>query len=194
MTYYGQFYPPTDKVIEEYFIGKTDGIAASNTKHFEDIGWKCLCIEPNLQLYKQLLQNRRHALPYAISDHDGMEDFYVVSLDGDETAVSSLSLDMKLIEQEKSTHRIAKIRKVKVGVRTLDFCLKDFSDTLDFVSIDTEGTELDVLKGFSIGKYQPKLIVVENNFETPDIEEYLKLFGYRKDRRHEINDFYVKDL
>lgn len=203
MTYYGQFYPPTDEIIEQYFpkeyigvaveIGAAQGIAASNTLHFEQLGWKCLCIEPNLRLYKQLIMNRQHVLNYAISDrNEDNVDFYAVGFDGDETAVSSLHLNQGLMEQEKSTHRNAIVRTVKVNIRTLDFCLKDFSPTIDFVSIDTEGTELDVLKGFSISKYQPKLLIIENNFETPDIEEYLSHFGYIKTARHEINDFYTK--
>jgi len=64
--YYGQ--RETDKIIEQYFIGKTnglcievgayDGIKGSNTKFFEDIGWNCLCIEPNKNIFPLLQKNR----------------------------------------------------------------------------------------------------------------------------------------
>jgi hypothetical protein len=86
------------------------------------------------------------------------------------------------------------IRKIIVEVITLDKCIEDFYkyDKIDFISIDTEGTELDVLKGFSIEKWNPKLLIIENNFEDPEIEEYLKQYKYKKDKRIGVNDFYIK--
>ena len=197
MTYYGQFDPPTDKIIEEYFpnqivgiaveVGAAHGIATSNTLHFEQKGWICLCIEPNPNLFEQLKRNRTFALNFAVADFnaDGI-NFDICT--GDETAVSALYLDNELMKQ----NNVSKKYTIKVNVRTLDFCLKDFPSPLDFVSIDTEGTELDVLKGFNIEECQPKLLVIENNFNNPNIEEYLKNYGYRKDRRHVINDFFTR--
>jgi len=59
------------------------------------------------------------------------------------------------------------------------------------LSIDTEGTEIEVLKGFDIKKWKPKLLVIENNFNDPEIEKYLSTFGYIKNKRIEVNDFYI---
>jgi hypothetical protein len=50
---------------------------------------------------------------------------------------------------------------------------------------------LDVLKGFDIPKWNVKMFCIENNFNDPEIEQYLAMFGYRKVRRHEVNDFYT---
>jgi len=199
MTYYGQFDPPTDKIIEEYFdpskwgiaieVGAAHGIAASNTLHFEQIGWKCLCIEPNPNLFLQLQRSRRYVLNWAISDfHADNIDFNVCTLgESEETAISALRIDQELFNM----HNVSKVYTIKVSVRTLDECIQSFFTPIDFISIDTEGTELDVLKGLSINRYKPKLLVVENNFNNPNIEEYLKPFGYMKVRRHVINDFYM---
>ena len=63
---------------------------------------------------------------------------------------------------------------------------------IDFISIDTEGTELDVVKGFDISLYNVSLFVIENNYEDKEIEEYMKSIGYKKDQRYKINDFYIK--
>lgn len=197
MTYYGQFDPPTDKVIEEYFpnqltgiaieVGAAHGIAASNSLHFEQLGWKCLCIEPNPNLFAQLRMNRKHVLNYAVSSfNEDCVDFTICTRD--ETAVSALTINQKLYEENNSP----RLYTIKVDVRTLDYCLKDFSPPIDFVSIDTEGTELDVLKGFSLDIYKPKLLVIENNFNSPYIEDYLFTFEYKKDRRHVINDFFTR--
>lgn len=60
------------------------------------------------------------------------------------------------------------------------------------VSIDTENTELDVLKGFDINRWKPKLLVIENNYDESFIADYLKPFGYVRDRRVGGNDFFIQ--
>ena len=63
----------------------------------------------------------------------------------------------------------------------------------DLVSIDTEGCELDVLDGFSLERFKPRVLVIENDRPTGDeVEPYLKARGYRKFHRQKINDFYVR--
>ena len=44
---------------------------------------------------------------------------------------------------------------IKVSTRTLDYCIENYYkyDKIDFLDIDTEGTELDVLKGFDINRW-----------------------------------------
>jgi hypothetical protein len=64
---------------------------------------------------------------------------------------------------------------------------------IDFLSIDTEGTELEVLKGFDMVRWKPKLLVIDNTFGDPEIEDYLYTFGYTKVRRLVETDFYIKE-
>jgi FkbM family methyltransferase len=197
--YYAQF--GTDKEIEKYFKGKTgnaievggaQGIAASNTYYFEKLGWKVLCIEPVPELWKQLKINRNHAYQYALSNfHQDGVPFTVVTLkNNDMSAISGLRLDQELYDAHK--HIIKNKRQIKVNVRTLDEVIAEFGqfDTIDFVSIDTEGTELDVLKGFDLKKWTPKVLVIENNHDTKDVERYVKKFGYEKKERVGVNDIY----
>ena len=204
LNYYGQGLE--DQVIEKYFpegfiggcidIGATDGIHNNNTLHFDESGWYSMCIEPNPQYYKQLVYNRKNTLKLAISNYNKDGDvFHVVNLDNaNEEAVSSLKIDKRLLN-DHSSHEII-IRDEICDVRTLDYCVENHYkyDTIDFISIDTEGTELDVLKGFDINKWQPKLFIVENVYNEPEIEEYMKTFGYVKDHRMNVNDFYIKKI
>jgi hypothetical protein len=67
-----------------------------------------------------------------------------------------------------------------------------FPKDIDFISIDTENTELDVLKGIDLTKYNVKLLVIENNFNEPFCEDYLVQYGYTKVNRIAVNDFYLK--
>ena len=194
----------TDRYIERFFeegyigncieVGAADGLIASNTKHFEDLGWNCLCIEANPENFEKCKINRKKSVWCAVSNESGKEmEFTVCTLDGgNQTAISGLQIDKKLVESHKQYN--PKFHTVKVPVKTLDLIIQenDFEKELDIVSIDTEGTELDVLKGFHIERWLPKLFVIENNHDDPEIEEYLKQFNYTKDLRYGVNDFYTK--
>jgi hypothetical protein len=103
-----------------------------------------------------------------------------------------------LVEQHQ--HLIEDQRIELVNKRTLnslinkwEFDLGETIPNIDFVSIDTEGTELDVMKGFNIEKYQPKIIALENNFE--DYNYRRTMFGYRYIlyNRIGVNDYYIRE-
>jgi len=202
--YYGDYNPQVDKLISEYFggeyiggcidVGSNDGITASNTKHFEDRGWYCLCIEPNKN--HNLWRNRKNTLDFAISNINKDNDiFNVVNYNDHEISTSSLRIDERLIELEKSIgNNNPVITQTNVNTRTLDHIIENYYKygKIDFISIDTEGTELDVLMGLNLKKYRPKLLVVENNFNDPQIEDHLKKYDYIKDKRVEANDFYIR--
>lgn len=204
--FYGQFTPPVDKLIRDYFpdkeygtcieIGAVDGVEYSNTYHFELNGWDVLCVEPIPNHYERLVTNRKLSLNYAISSQNIDEIIFTsVVLDNDtRSAISSLSIDDRLFEQIKSWGYNPIKEEIKVMTKRLDWCIENhFShNIIDFISIDTEGTELDVLKSFDVNAYGTKLLVVENNFNDPEIEEYLNTKGWVKDKRVEVNDFYIK--
>ena len=199
--YYGQF--NTDVEIKKYFsdlqigncieVGAVDGVFLSNTLHFEQIGWNALCIEPVPSLFERCKNNRKNCINYAVTNEikDDIEFTVVTLSDGQKSAISGLEIDNKLIESHHSYN--PKQTKINVKGRTLDWCIENHfnHEKIDFISIDTEGNELDVLKGFNIEKWKPKLLVIENNWNEPEIEDYLKNFGYVKDKRIVINDFYI---
>jgi FkbM family methyltransferase len=195
-----------DVIIRQFFpdkhngvcidVGAVEGIMMSNSLHFEQDGWFAICCEANPEMYEALKMNRLEAVHGAIGAEDLLEvEFNIVNLTaqgGNETAVSAVTIDQRLLKQ----HDFLKpeIRKVNVPMFTLDTVLLKYPAIthIDFVSIDTEGTELEVLKGFDIARWQPTLFVIENNYNDPEIENYLKGFGYIKERRLVVNDFYIK--
>ena len=207
--YYGQW--ETDKFIEKYFpdqktgycieVGAADGIKGSNTKYFEDLGWNALCIEPNKLFSASLEFHRNLVRYYAVAAHHKHHDTLTVFNVGEKKIMSSLSSlrpDARLVDAHK--HIINGTSSIEVPVRTLPYILKEtVQDTpfenqtkIDFISIDTEGTELEVLKGFDFSHYDVKLFVVENNYSDPEIEEYMNLKGYVLQERWKINDFFVQ--
>ena len=200
--YYGQW--ETDSIIEKYFdsdyvgtcieVGAADGTKGSNTKYFEESGWKTLCIEANPE-YQEDLKCRNHVVMSACGKEENQSvDFnvFVIGKNKIKSSLSGLEVDEKLLESH--SHLIHEIYKIKVPVRKLDSILDEveFSRDIDFISIDTEGTELDVLEGIDLNTWNVKLLVVENNHNEDKIEKYLNEYGYIKDRRYKVNDFYIK--
>ena len=201
--YYGQFNPPADWLIERFFpagfigscveVGAVDGRYLSNTMHFEELGWQCLCIEPNSYYHEALQRNRKLSMPFAMSDHneDGVILHRVQLTNNSFDAATSLVPDEKLLKQ--LGYMIKGQDQIRVDMRTLDWCLEQVRwIKTDFVAIDTEGTELAVLQGFSLERWKPRLLVVENNHDAPEITSYLRPRGYHKAIRHEVNDFYIR--
>ena len=52
---------------------------------------------------------------------------------------------------------------------------------------------MDVLDGFNLARFRPRILVIENDRPAgSEIEPYLTSRGYRKFHRQKINDFYVR--
>lgn len=198
--FFGQFDPKVDQVAFGYFpegyighaieVGACDGIFFSNTYAFEQAGWVCLAIEPNPEWWGSLQKNRKNTQPYAISDENGRAVLQVFDIrQADHSAVTGIKPDKRLVEGYGAT----KVIDVDVSTRTLDAAIAEAGifPKIDYVSIDTEGSEIDVLRGFDLEKWKPKLVVVENNYDDPDLPNYMQEHGYRRDNRVGVNDFFV---
>ena len=176
-------------------IGAYDGVFLSNTYHFELKGWKALCIEPIELSFNKCVKNRKECINCCISDKDTEDkDFYMFELPGNNLcAISGLIPDQRLIDSH--SHMIKNKTVCKVKVRSLTSLLDElqYPTDIDFISIDTENTELDVLKGIDFNKYNIKYMVIENNYNEPFCEDYLKQYGYVKINRIAVNDFYKKN-
>ena len=120
--YYSQF--GEDKIIEQYFnldyiggcidVGASNGILNSNTKHFEELGWYCLCVEPNPRYFNELKSNRLNAIEYAISNGEGNLNFNVIDLGNHcEDAISALKVDERLLDQFRYNYNLSRIGKNK---------------------------------------------------------------------------------
>ena len=201
--FYSQF--GEDKILSTYFnndyigvcveVGAYDGISGSNTYHFENRGWETLCIEPTPESFNKCASIRKKCINCCVSNYDSENtEYFVVRLNGDNTsAISSLNIDERLIESHK--HMINNIEKINVNVKTLNNIFKEtnFPKKIDFISIDTENTELDVLKGLNFDEYEIKFFVIENNFDENQVEEFLKTKNFKKLFRNAVNDFYVNN-
>jgi FkbM family methyltransferase len=181
-------------------VGGADGINGSPTKCLEDLGWKTLLIEPNPQLFTKAKEVRPYVFNCAAgeSNEDNVGMTIYTLENGNQTALSGLRPDIKLIQQHQPMIKDQYLELV--NKRTLDSLINKWGEELgevipniDFVSIDTEGTELDVMKGFNIGKYQPKIIALENNFEDYNYRRTMFGYGYILYNRIGVNDYYIRE-
>lgn len=200
--FYGQFdNPKVDEAAWAYFgdnfighaieVGACDGIFYSNTYAFELAGWTCLAIEPNPEWWSQLVKNRRHSQPYAIASESGKATLNVYDIrQADHSAVTGIKPDKRLVDGYAATL----VKAVEVPTRTLEEAIKEAGifPKIDYVSIDTEGSELDVMEGFDIEKWKPKLVILENNYDDIEIPQYMETRGYRRDKRVGVNDFFIQ--
>ena len=179
-------------------VGGADGINGSPTKCLEDIGWRTLLIEPNPQLFTEAKKHRPYAFNCAAGDtnEDNVGMTIYTLKGGNQTAVSGLNPQQKLIEQHN--HLIEDQHLELVNKRTLNSLINEWAiqlgeiiPNIDFISIDTEGTELDVMLGLDIKKWQPKLIALENNFEDHNYRRTMYNYGYVLYNRIGVNDYYI---
>jgi FkbM family methyltransferase len=152
----------------------------SQTYLLEQNGWVGILVEPQPDRCQQIAE-KRSARVYQVAcgspDQAGSE--LMLRVDG---PLSKIVTDSPQTSQEL----------IPVKMRTLDSLLEESGFThVHFLSIDTEGFELNVLKGFSIKKYSPELIIIEDEGESLANYRHLVSNGYRLVKRTGCNDWYL---
>jgi len=158
-------------------VGANDGLILSNSLHFEDKGWYVLCVEPNPELAGVGRKRRKlwRELACGAEDHDAMPFTYY----GGYPYASNSSLGPR--HGYMSNH--AGITS-QVKVRRLDTLLEEAGfPRLDYLTIDVEGWEQEVLAGLSLDRWQPLVIVSEDLFgKYPSPPGYDEVGRYEFDR------------
>jgi FkbM family methyltransferase len=100
---------------------------------------------------------------------------------------------LSALDRDRMAPGAAPERVIEVPVRTLDDVLNEAQAPLafDFLSVDVEGHELEVLGGFDFARWRPRLILLEDHVANLDKHRFLQDAGYRLIRRCENNGWYV---
>jgi len=170
-------------------IGANDGITLSNTYKLEkEYGWDGICSEPLPDIFKKLKKCRNiHNDKNAVYSQSGL------TLDFSDAANDLLSGITKHID----AHHEAKNHKtVKVKTITLDKLLKKYKapKTIHYMSLDTEGSEYEILKSVNHKDYKFLYINLEHNYIEPRrtlMRELLEQNGYLYKGENEFDDDYI---
>lgn len=182
------------QIITDYFgdftgtladIGANDGITFSNSRALLEKGWFGVLVEPSEKTFEQLVKNSEPFSDKVMLHNVGIGTFNGVSVFYESGHLVSnkdygLVSSMKVKETDrwrrklKPEHPIVKFKKTTVPVITFAELLKNSGcDTFDFITIDTEGMELEILRQMDLVALGCKLICIEYNGWA--YEEYDKL-------------------
>ncbi len=157
-----------------FFIdsGASDGMWGSNTRTLEiEYGWRGICIEPNDALHAQLVRNRRCiCLNCCLYDREGEVEFleaaevYGGILDEYEPAHLKFARAF-VARKEPASPATAATAPVIKPARTIRSILRAYGapPVIDYWSLDTEGSELAILRTFPFDEYRVRFLTVEHN-------------------------------
>jgi FkbM family methyltransferase len=173
-------------------VGAHNGVDLSNTYYFEQRGWKCILVEPNPDLCSMIRERRKGPLfECAASERDGEAVLHVAEGAGADL-YSTMENDGMPIDRVKRSG--GQIRNLVIPTRTLDSILEEARvERVDFVSIDVEGHELSVLRGFSLERWKPRVVLVEDASDLVDVSvrSFMRERGYVPFYRTDSNDWYA---
>lgn len=167
-------------------IGANDGRTFSNTLFFEkQLNWRGVAIEPLPSAFQKLQQNRDCiCLQCCVGARTEAVEF--LSIKGHSEMLSGVfdqyeKSHLDRVYKSTATHGDT-IEKIMVQSMRLSTILEEH-DLLevDYLSLDTEGGELEILKSIDFSKISVKAISVENNYDDPRIYRLLKKQGFRLD-------------
>lgn len=161
----------------------------NNTKFFYDKGWHGINIEPNPNNIKLFQKDRTRDvnLNIGIGGKTGKMAFYVFKSE----ALSTFS-KKELDELIRAGYRVK--NRITIQVDTLKNVMRKYvRSRIDFMTVDTEGLDIEVLRSNDWKKYRPTLLCVETidfvdqlsgmkdiNNRKVSIGQYLKSVGYKE--------------
>jgi FkbM family methyltransferase len=146
-------------------IGAHDGKTSSNTLFFDKLGWKGVCVEPIYDRFLELEKNRTSKnYNCVISDIDS-EYVDFCKIDGYAEMLSGIvenytESHKKRILNECKNHKCKK-EKIKIKNEKFSNIIKE--KFINFLSVDTEGGEEEILDSINFNEYNIDVICFEDN-------------------------------
>ena len=172
-------------------FGATDGKEFSNTLLMErDFGWTGILAEPASVWHADLHANRQ-----AIID---TRCVWKTSGDTVEFSHTPRAVNSSISEFVRTRRRL---RSKTVSVETVSLndllAQHDAPGMVDFISIDTEGSEFDILNAVDFDRWKFRVMTVEHNYEPQreKVQALLTSKGYRRvfEEVSRFDDWYLLD-
>ena len=159
-----------DKFEKTFFeFGATNGIDLSNSYTLERyLNWKGALSEPSPQWHDELKKNRPYTniISECIWSESNKELNFFVSDVGVLSSLENFKESDKISMPGNTQARVKNGKNITVKTISLnDVIEKQFnSKSPSYISIDTEGSEYEILKNFNFKKYKPLVFTIEHNF------------------------------
>lgn len=181
-------------LIREFFENKSNGvyvdvganepIIESQTYHLDKMGWSGLLLEP-IPYYCELLKQHRtgKVIQFACSSHKNQNKVLQLIVAGGHSTLNSNPIAVGTVSNQT----------IDVVCKTLDSILEENNIQVgfDFISIDIEGHEMEMFKGFTLEKWKPKLVLLEDHVINHEKHRHMIDHGYQVILRTGLNSWYV---
>ncbi len=178
-------------------IGAHHPYRLNNTYIFYQAGGHGVNIEPDPELLAGFVDTRPRDvnLNIGIGESEGMLEFFVMSV----STLNTFSAEEALALEQGGKVRIDQVRKVQVRSVNTVLAEQFRRSAPDFVSIDVEGGDLQILRSFDFSRWRPKVFCVEtitysdrrHGRKIPEIAELLQDQGYFPFADTYINTIFV---
>jgi FkbM family methyltransferase len=169
-----------------YFVevGANDPEHWSQSFHLETMGWRGIVVEPQPELAETLRQRRKakvFAMACSAPENSGTRKTLYL-------AGGHSSFDPRL--------KVATVRPagaIEVPLKTLDEILIEAGAPIpiDFIAIDVEGHEIEVLRGLDLARWRPRLLLIEDLVLDTRLHRFMRSRRYKWIRRTDVNSWYV---
>ena len=175
-------------------IGGYDGVTGSNTLFFEVFrNWTGILVEPSPTQLK-LAENARKCpcLGYAVAGKSGKADFMEVTSGYTQMSGFLDSYDADLLSKVRTNPQHKEVIH-NLPKKTLQSILEEQKlNKIDFLSLDVEGGEMDILTNFPFDKFDIDVFSIENNTQSSDLPQLMKSKGYDLVEFVGVDDIYRK--
>ncbi len=174
-------------------VGCIDGRRFSNTLTFEERGWHGICVEAHDDYIPMLVRNRPGSIVChcAVGDREREAVPFFANRRG---SLSTLDASRESEFRTRFGRYFSGFAPQTVPLRTLSGLFGSHEvQIVDILSIDVEGTEIDVLRGLDLNRYRPRVLVVEADSATDEnrVSGFLQPAGYACLGKVANNCFYL---
>jgi FkbM family methyltransferase len=166
-------------------IGANDPVLLSQTWHLAQFGWTGVLVEPIPELADRLrLERPDSRVVQAVCSGPCSPQMMTLRV--------PQGTGHATVMERFADKRDKLVRTFAVPVTTADGVIEQhLGNRLDFVSIDVEGHEADVLRGLTLERWLPKLVLVEDDMVDLAPSRLLWSKGYRMLRRTQNNNWWI---
>jgi len=169
-------------------VGALDGKELSNTLYLEqEHGWSGILCEPNKSYQELIKKNRPNSILITepiFSKED--QEINFTELEGGRSGINKSSSGETCYKLK--TTSLNKVLKENLNIKNINY-----------ISIDTEGTEYEIIKELDFDKFYPEIITIEHNYEKKKRDQIYSLLKDKNYNRYfksisRFEDWYVRPL